>query len=218
MCHRRRTMILCENFCTGARRAADVARTAAPGRLRPSQATRPAAPPQALAARGPRAGCRARPGHPHPGQGCCEAGKRQVRGHHRILVIRRTGTTRDGTGPRLHVHESAADPRVRARLTVREQGWYRDRRCQVCLTGARGVRPRCQGRPLTVVPAAPGLIARGDLVAALDRAAARKVTIISALAGSGRRRCCAPGPAVRGSRAGSPCCADKLMELRNAER
>jgi LuxR family maltose regulon positive regulatory protein len=37
---------------------------------------------------------------------------------------------------------------------------------------------------LTVAPAALGLIARGDLVAALDRAAARKVTIISALAGS----------------------------------
>jgi LuxR family transcriptional regulator, maltose regulon positive regulatory protein len=39
---------------------------------------------------------------------------------------------------------------------------------------------------LTVAPAAPGLIGRGDLVAVLDRAAASKVTIISAPAGSGK--------------------------------
>ena len=39
---------------------------------------------------------------------------------------------------------------------------------------------------MTVVPAGPRLIDRGDLVAALDRAAARKVTIISAPAGSGK--------------------------------
>jgi LuxR family transcriptional regulator, maltose regulon positive regulatory protein len=39
---------------------------------------------------------------------------------------------------------------------------------------------------LTVAPAAPKLIARGDLVAALDRAATRTVTIISAPAGSGK--------------------------------
>jgi LuxR family maltose regulon positive regulatory protein len=39
---------------------------------------------------------------------------------------------------------------------------------------------------LTVAPAAPGLIARGDLLAVLDRAAASKVTIISAPAGSGK--------------------------------
>jgi LuxR family maltose regulon positive regulatory protein len=37
-----------------------------------------------------------------------------------------------------------------------------------------------------VAPAAPHLIDRGDLLAALDRAAARKVTIISAPAGSGK--------------------------------
>jgi LuxR family transcriptional regulator, maltose regulon positive regulatory protein len=37
-----------------------------------------------------------------------------------------------------------------------------------------------------VAPAAPRLIDRGDLVAALDRAATRKVTIISAPAGSGK--------------------------------
>jgi LuxR family maltose regulon positive regulatory protein len=49
-----------------------------------------------------------------------------------------------------------------------------------------GVRRRYQGRPLTVAPAAPRLIDRGDLVAALDRAAARTVTIISAPAGSGK--------------------------------
>ena len=55
-----------------------------------------------------------------------------------------------------------------------------------CVTGTRGVRRRYQGRPLTVAPAAPRLIDRGDLVAALDRAATRKVTIISAPAGSGK--------------------------------
>jgi LuxR family transcriptional regulator, maltose regulon positive regulatory protein len=37
-----------------------------------------------------------------------------------------------------------------------------------------------------VAPATPRLIDRGDLLAALDRAAARKVTIISAPAGSGK--------------------------------
>jgi LuxR family transcriptional regulator, maltose regulon positive regulatory protein len=39
---------------------------------------------------------------------------------------------------------------------------------------------------VTVAPAAPRLIGRSDLVAALDRAAASKVTIISAPAGSGK--------------------------------
>jgi LuxR family transcriptional regulator, maltose regulon positive regulatory protein len=39
---------------------------------------------------------------------------------------------------------------------------------------------------LTVAPASPRLIDRGDLLAALDRAAARTVTIISAPAGSGK--------------------------------
>jgi len=39
---------------------------------------------------------------------------------------------------------------------------------------------------VTVAPAAPRLIDRGDLVAAVDRAAAKKVTIISAPAGSGK--------------------------------
>ena len=39
---------------------------------------------------------------------------------------------------------------------------------------------------MTVAPATPRLIDRGDLLAALDRAAAKKVTIISAPAGSGK--------------------------------
>ena len=43
-----------------------------------------------------------------------------------------------------------------------------------------------QGRPLTVDRAKSRLIGRGDLLAALDRAAAKKVTIISAPAGSGK--------------------------------
>src|SRR5690242_18091329 len=49
-----------------------------------------------------------------------------------------------------------------------------------------GVRHRYQGRPLRVAHATPRLIHRGDLVAALDRAATLKVTIISAPAGSGK--------------------------------
>jgi ATP/maltotriose-dependent transcriptional regulator MalT len=49
-----------------------------------------------------------------------------------------------------------------------------------------GVRRTDQGRPLKVAHATPRLIDRGDLLAALDRAAARKVTIISAPAGSGK--------------------------------
>src|SRR5260370_1202565 len=50
-----------------------------------------------------------------------------------------------------------------------------------------GCQRRYQGRPVTVVArATPRLIDRGDLLAALDRAAARKVTIISAPAGSGK--------------------------------
>src|SRR5260370_30831128 len=61
-----------------------------------------------------------------------------------------------------------------------------ERRCQDCVTDARGVRRRYQGRPLTVAPATPRLIDRGDLVAAVDRAAARRATIISAPAGSGK--------------------------------
>jgi LuxR family transcriptional regulator, maltose regulon positive regulatory protein len=43
-----------------------------------------------------------------------------------------------------------------------------------------------KGRPVTVVRATPRLIDRDDLLAALDRASARKVTIISAPAGSGK--------------------------------
>jgi hypothetical protein len=39
---------------------------------------------------------------------------------------------------------------------------------------------------VTVAPATPGLIDRGDLLAVLDRAAASKVTVISAPAGSGK--------------------------------
>jgi LuxR family maltose regulon positive regulatory protein len=53
---------------------------------------------------------------------------------------------------------------------------------------------------LTVAPATPRLIDRDDLLAALDRAAARKVTIISAPAGSGKTsllRAWAGGPGRR---------------------
>ena len=50
----------------------------------------------------------------------------------------------------------------------------------------QGARRRYEGGSLTVASAAPRLIDRGDLVAALDRAVARKVTVISAPAGSGK--------------------------------
>jgi LuxR family transcriptional regulator, maltose regulon positive regulatory protein len=52
--------------------------------------------------------------------------------------------------------------------------------------GRRDVGRSYQGRPVTAAQATPKLVARGDLLAALDRAAARKVTIISAPAGSGK--------------------------------
>ncbi len=53
-------------------------------------------------------------------------------------------------------------------------------------TPTLGITRRYQGWPLTVAPAALQLIDRGDLLAALDRAAAKRVTIISAPAGSGK--------------------------------
>jgi LuxR family transcriptional regulator, maltose regulon positive regulatory protein len=49
-----------------------------------------------------------------------------------------------------------------------------------------GVWLGTKGRPVTVDRAKPRLIGRGDLLTALDRAAAGKVTIISAPAGSGK--------------------------------
>src|SRR5580704_2882006 len=87
------------------------------------------------------------------------------------------------------------------RLTACAAAWYRGRGCPDCVTGARGVRRRYQGRPLTVARAALRPIDRGDLVAALDRAAARKVTVISAPAGSGKTsllRAWAHGPGSPG--------------------
>ena len=53
-------------------------------------------------------------------------------------------------------------------------------------TPTLGVGRRYRGRPLSVAGATLRLIERGDLLAALDRAAAKKVTIISAPAGSGK--------------------------------
>ena len=69
-----------------------------------------------------------------------------------------------------------------------------------------------------MAPAAPRLIDRGDLVAALDRAAARKVTVISAPAGSGKTsllRAWAGRPGQPGRLA---VLRRQLMELRNALR
>ncbi len=56
------------------------------------------------------------------------------------------------------------------------------------MSPAAGLRRGHQGRPVTVDRAKPRLIGRGDLLPALDRAAAGKVTIISAPAGS-RKMC-----------------------------
>src|SRR5580704_19264540 len=68
---------------------------------------------------------------------------------------------------------------TRAGLVPRQEvPGLRDRR--------QGARRRYEGGSLTVASAAPRLIDRGDLVAALDRAVARKVTVISAPAGSGK--------------------------------
>src|SRR6185437_5000657 len=95
--------------------------------------------------------------------------------------LRTTGRDRGGASRRVQQNGGFARG-----LTARALAWYRGRWCPDCATGARGVRRRSQGRPLTVAPAAPRLIDRGDLVAALDRAATRKVTIISAPPGSGK--------------------------------
>src|SRR2546421_6508216 len=81
---------------------------------------------------------------------------RLVKGRHRILAVRSVAS-------------------VCAGLIARGLGRRR-----------LGVRRRHQGGPLTVDRARPRLIGRGDLVAALDRAVAGKVTIISAPAGSGK--------------------------------
>src|SRR6266513_5792408 len=81
---------------------------------------------------------------------------RLVKGRHRILAIRAVDTTCKGLIPR-----GLGSRRL-------------------------GVRRSHQGRPLTVDRTKPRLIGRGDLLAALDRAVAKKVTIISAPAGSGK--------------------------------
>ena len=70
------------------------------------------------------------------------------------------------------------DSRCAGLIPKQEMPGPRDRR--------KGVRRRYQGRPVTVAPATPRLIDRGDHLDALDRAAASKVTIISAPAGSGK--------------------------------
>src|SRR6516225_3785557 len=86
---------------------------------------------------------------------------------------------------RRRVDDSAAEPGLPAvdsaftcLIPRQKVPGLRDRR--------QGVRRRYQGRPVTVAPAVPRLIDRGDLLAALGSAAARKVTIISAPAGSGK--------------------------------
>jgi hypothetical protein len=85
-------MIMCENFCTGARRAADAARTAAPGPLAAVASDPPRGASAGFSGTGTPGRLPRQARAPAPGQGCCEAGKRQVRGHRRILVIRRNGT------------------------------------------------------------------------------------------------------------------------------
>src|SRR6516225_1180235 len=101
----------------------------------------------------------------HPGTALCRRvslcdgprlATRQVNGLHRILAIRAVDTACAG-------------------LVARGLGRRR-----------QDVRRRHQGGPLTVDRARPRLIGRGDLLAALDRAVAGKVTIISAPAGSGK--------------------------------
>jgi LuxR family maltose regulon positive regulatory protein len=81
-----------------------------------------------------------------------------VKGRHRILVIRQTGHRRTGS----------------IAVAVRTLAGYRE-----------GFKRR-QRQASDVDRTTPRLIDRGDLLAALDRAAAGKVTIISAPAGSGK--------------------------------
>src|SRR4249920_1316752 len=92
----------------------------------------------------------------------------------------------DGIGSRRRrVNESAPEPRFARRSS---HARWPDTEPEGAGTASPilGVTRRYQGRPLTVAPATPRLIDRGDLLAALDRAAARKVTILSAPAGSGK--------------------------------
>ncbi len=70
-------------------------------------------------------------------------------------------------------------------MRVRVLAWTEGKVPGLC-DRCQGVGHGYQGGPVTVAPAAPRLIDRGDLVAALDRPAASKVTVISAPAGSGK--------------------------------
>src|SRR5690242_6422215 len=93
-------------------------------------------------------------------------------------VLRRLEATPEScSASRIEVSH-AVDSRRAGLIPRQKVPGLRDRR--------QGVSGRYQGRPVTVAPATPGLIGRGDLVAALDRAVASKVTIISAPAGSGK--------------------------------
>jgi LuxR family transcriptional regulator, maltose regulon positive regulatory protein len=90
----------------------------------------------------------------------CDGSKfaaRQVKGRHRILAIH-------------------------APLTLRGLAWYRED----WIVGDWASGAGSKAGLLTVDRAKPRMIGRGDLLAALDRAAAKKVTIISAPAGSGK--------------------------------
>src|SRR5689334_20613106 len=104
----------------------------------------------------------------------------QVRGRHRIPVIHEAGWVRGGACLRVRQNEGsrAVDSAFAWLIPRGKVPGLRDRH--------QGAGRRYQGGPVTVAPAALRLIDRGDLVAALDRAAASKVTIISAPAGSGK--------------------------------
>ena len=108
-------MIPCENFRTGARRAADVVRTAAPSPL----AAVASDPPRGASAGSSGTGTPSRlprqAGNPHPGQGCCE-----VRGHRRILVIRRNGTAPAGLARREPGDQRATNQAAERALALAE--------------------------------------------------------------------------------------------------
>ena len=71
-------------------------------------------------------------------------------------------------------------------LTVRALAWYREGRAPGLRRRGRASGKHTKAGLSKVAPATPRLIARDDLLAALDRAAERKVTILSAPAGSGK--------------------------------
>jgi hypothetical protein len=100
---------------------------------------------------------------PWPGDRRIPRATRQVRGHHRIVVIRRTGTTRDGMGSRLH--PTSTDGRWSARVLSE-------------LAGQRG----CPH------PGTPARCVVHDVVATVHDVSSANQEVIHATPGAARKR------------------------------